>query len=289
VGANPNAAVQASGGRSFANTGAGTTLYPLHQLAVRFEIDGSVVPAEDLNAAGATISVNGQSLALTLHAPSAGINNVALTAVSDDEFTALLPDGRQIEVVLDSEILDGPADNDSKTLSYLRFGSWAIQNSAGAMTAGAPVFGGYETPAANMPTTGTATYAGDMEGNVSFLSGNARVLGEVEGKAAISANFATNSLTGSVTGTEIYAELPGGNDRSGAWNDFTVTATLSGNGFAGATAVSNAPGGAGTLNAGAAGTVSGTFFGPNANEIGAIWTLSDGATTAVGTIVGMKQ
>ena len=246
--------------------------------------------AADSLVAADTVAVSAvSSIRFTIHDPSVGIEDVALTAISDDEFAATLPDGRMIEVVIDSEVLDGPEENDSRTLSYMRFGDWAIYSPDGTMTAAAPLYSGYETPVANVPTTGTASYAADVEGSVSFLSGGVRGLGDVEGSASISADFGNNSIAGTFSGMEYWADLPNGDFASGEWNDASFAATLSGNGFAGSTAVTSTPGGVATLGGNAAGTVSGTFFGPNVDEIGGIWTLSDGTNTAVGTIAGMKQ
>ena len=333
AGANPNGAVEAVGGASFNAPAPGATDYRLNQLAVTIGSDGSITPATGVNAAGATIRVDNQSITssptgatagiytasantfstmgstgpnpvaaanavavnavssvrFTIHDPTVGIEDVLLTATSDDEFATTLPDGRVIEVVLDSEVLDGPEDDDSQTLSYMRFGDWAIYSPNGTMTAAAPLYSGYETPVANVPTTGIATYAADVEGKVSFLYGSTHRLGDVEGTAAITADFANNSVTGTFTEMEFSADLPAGIYSTGEWNDVAFAATLSGNGFAGSTEVTSNPGGVIPLDANAAGTVSGTFFGPNVEEIGGIWTLSDGTNTAVGTIAGMKQ
>ncbi len=233
--------------------------------------------------------MSASGLKFTILNQNAGVNGVVLNQDSDDEYSASLSGGRRLDVVLESEVLDGPLPNDSTELSYLRFGQWAISNaSTGAVGQAAPIIGGYETPDASMPTSGTALYRADVEGAVSFALNGTRTIGEMEGSASITANFGSNQLTGQVTGTSMSYDTPN-NYVEGQWNDFSFGATLTGNSFAGTTAVTSTPGGTGALITGAAGTVSGAFYGPNANEIGAIWTLSDGTTTALGTIAGAKQ
>jgi len=70
------------------------------------------------------------------------------------------------------------------------------------------------------------------------------------------------------------------------WNSVSLMGTISGgqNSFSGTSAVSSAPAGPFALNSSATGTFSGLFFGPSAQELGAVWTLFDGTNAAEGTI-----
>lgn len=144
---------------------------------------------------------------------------------------------------------------------------------------------GYETPAAAVPTTGTATYAGLAEGVVFFpgispgTSHCACNIVTLTGNAAFNANFGTRNVSGSLTGM-----TAGG----AAWNDVAFNSTIAGNAFSGTTSVTSAPGGPASMLANAAGTVEGKFFGPAAQEAGALWTLFDGTNAAVGTITGKR-
>jgi hypothetical protein len=56
------------------------------------------------------------------------------------------------------------------------------------------------------------------------------------------------------------------------------------NRFSGATAVTSAPQNPFSLAGSATGHVDGAFFGPAAQAVGAVWTLSDGTTSAIGGI-----
>ena len=63
------------------------------------------------------------------------------------------------------------------------------------------------------------------------------------------------------------------------------------NSFSGSTGAATAPAGTYTLKGTANGHIDGAFYGPNANELGAVWTLSngDGTGAAIGVVGGTKQ
>jgi hypothetical protein len=180
--------------------------------------------------------------------------------------------------------------NQNYNLDWTRVGYWATGGGwwdydddvgrHGAFVAG------YETPAAAVPTTGTATYVGQAEGAV-FYPGNsagtthcACNIVALTGNASFTANFGTRNVSGSLTG------MTAG---SAAWNDVAFNSTIAGNAFSGATSVSSAPGGLASMSTSAAGTIEGKFFGPVAQEAGAIWTLFDGTNAAIGTLTGKQH
>ena len=70
------------------------------------------------------------------------------------------------------------------------------------------------------------------------------------------------------------------------WNNVAFNSTITGNGFSGTTSVTSSPAGPASLSAGATGTIEGKFFGPAAQEAGAVWTLFDGVKAAIGTLTG---
>jgi hypothetical protein len=72
------------------------------------------------------------------------------------------------------------------------------------------------------------------------------------------------------------------------WNNVAFNSTITGSAFSGTTSVTSAPGSAGSLGAGATGTLEGHFFGPTAQEAGAVWTLFDGTKAAIGTLTGKQ-
>jgi hypothetical protein len=100
----------------------------------------------------------------------------------------------------------------------------------------------------------------------------------VEGSASFSANFGSGQVTGNFT----KMQAPG----SQAWNDVSLTASISAgtNRFNGSTAATSAPGTPISLSGSATGQINGAFFGPAAQNLGAVWSLSDGSGSALGTV-----
>jgi len=70
------------------------------------------------------------------------------------------------------------------------------------------------------------------------------------------------------------------------WNDVSVGAAIAAgtNRFGGTTAVTSSPANSFSLKPSAAGSVNGAFFGPAAQQLGAVWTLSDGTISALGSV-----
>jgi hypothetical protein len=109
------------------------------------------------------------------------------------------------------------------------------------------------------------------------------------GTASFEANFGTRLISGTVIGLMVPDSvngIPTGNVRP--WNDFAFSSTIAGNSFGGNTRVTTTPGGITSLAGNATGTVEGKFFGPGAQEAGAVWTLFDGAKAAIGTLSGKR-
>jgi hypothetical protein len=97
------------------------------------------------------------------------------------------------------------------------------------------------------------------------------------GDATLQTNFGTGTITGSLTNMTA---------NGAPWNSVSLAGTISGgqNYFSGTSGVSSAPAGPYSLSGSATGTFAGLFFGPNAQELGAVWTLFDGTNAAAGTI-----
>jgi hypothetical protein len=140
-----------------------------------------------------------------------------------------------------------------------------------------------------VPKTGTATYSGQVEGAVfmpvavgsgSLLCNCAGTL--ISGNASFTANFGTHNLAGTLTG--MTAPHPWYEGETVPWNDVAFEATITGNAFSGSTSVTTSPTELWSLGANATGTIEGKFFGPAAQEAGAVWTLFDGVNSAIGTI-----
>ena len=144
-----------------------------------------------------------------------------------------------------------------------------------------------------MPTSGTATYSnGSVRGEVFTPAVSATLPytdARLSGSVSLNVDFGSGALTGSLTGMQV-------NDAAGAhiaaWNDVSLSATISGNGFSGSTAATSSPSGAASapyvLAGSATGTVNGNFYGPAADEAGAVWTLNDGQRSAIGSLTAAK-
>jgi hypothetical protein len=176
---------------------------------------------------------------------------------------------------------------------YLLLGEWMV--SASNPGAGQPLnpteYGtfitGSATPVSSMPTSGTATYSdsgplsfvapGPVVGVVSSpgSSGNLLTLGQAS-SVNIVADFGTAKLSGTLTSgiMQVNNSTPVGTI------GVSLNGSISSNTFSGATSVTSSTGG--LISVGASGTFQGGFFGPNLQEIGGLWNVSDGTNKIVG-------
>ncbi len=253
------------------------TLFPLLQSVVSISPAGVVADTATINA-GATLAFDSSnsSYDIDIKNSAIGISNVTLSSTPSGVFQAF-PSGA-------ANVFLQIANPATSNLSWTTYGMWDVVTSSGSRTQAAFVTG-YETPVASVPTTGTATFSGVVRGEV-LLPQAGRENGvnylALSGDASMQANFASGSITGSLT--NMFAT-----DFDGArtpWNSVSLLSTFSGsqNIFTGTTAATSAPGNSASLNGNATGTVAGKFFGPSAQELGAVWTLSDGIRAAIGTI-----
>ena len=168
---------------------------------------------------------------------------------------------------------EGPG---SSNLSWTTYGYW--QSNTSAVQSHAAYVTGYATPASSVPTTGTATYNGSAQAHIFYPNTQwQNGIGQdyVNGNASLQANFGTRVINGSLTNMT---------NGSVPWNSVSLLGAISGGNFSGTTAATSAPGNPSSLSGSASGTFSGLFFGPAAEELGAVWTLSDGSKTVIGTI-----
>ena len=253
VGAGPASVFATAGGPNFTTGPAPGTAFPMLQTAMtqngtRYFADPTT------NAAGGTATF------------------------SDGQLTVDIPGN-------DSDTWSGYAD-----LDWTRAGSWAVPTDWFSITNGLGAFViGYQTPAAAVPTTGTATFSGLAEGTV-FNAGLERdAIKLTGGTASFTADFGARTVDGSVTGmvaVDAVSGIPTGTLPS--WNDFAFSSTITTNSFSGETRVTSTPGGITSLAGNATGTIEGRFFGPSAQEAGAVWTLFDGTKGATGTLTGKR-
>jgi hypothetical protein len=184
---------------------------------------------------------------------------------------------------------DSIAKSAQLDLSYVGFGYWTFPQVSGPGME--RVFGvyGYETSSAAMPASGTASFSGPGKMNANVYDSNGRIVAAIGGDAFFSVDFASGNLMGTFTknsGSDINC-LPY------PFPDVSVKAGIAAgsNQFRGTTAVASQPaipaGGtppAYNLGTSATGSINGAFYGPAAQNLGAVWTLSDGHTSVLGTV-----
>jgi hypothetical protein len=165
-------------------------------------------------------------------------------------------------------------------LSYAVVGFW-IQSPTGnsPLLSDSEFVFGFETPQAAMPTNGTAMFSGGAQASVYKTVGTEIQTSSVGGNVSISANFGSGAITGSFTKMGTQTNQP--------WNDVSVAGNIAmgTNKFSGTTAAVSSPGGPMSLSASATGHIDGAFYGPAAQTLGAVWSLSDGTGSALGTVL----
>jgi hypothetical protein len=193
---------------------------------------------------------------------------------------------------------DGP-ESGLRNLRYTLFGLWEVFENP---TATEYIFEyyvtGLQTPAANLPKTGTATYGAPASvfGNIYAPSsdGGSVAAATVGGVPTISANFGTGALTGTLT------QMRSSGSSGVAWNDVSLSASINSTdaSITGTTATTGPVSGQFGFSGSATGQLHGNFFGPAGQEIGLVWTLYDppaagapsgAGKTAIGVIAATKQ
>lgn len=269
--------------------------FPLTQTTLVFSSSGFLA-APTSTSASATMTVIGST---TCGAGCQYITqyNLAVPSANIDT-TRTIPGDLANSSTSDVTTFNGPVQNtydilhiQTYGLSYTAFGQWASTKGALLVpdTVGAFAYG-YQTPVTAMPTIGTATYSntGGVVGGVFIPLGGGISGTDVSGDVSLTANFATGSVNGAFTNMKVDSGA-----QTAAWNNVSVAANIASgtSTFSGATAATSAPANnAYALKASATGAINGGFYGPNAEELGAVWTLSnnDGTGSAIGTVGARK-
>ena len=251
----------------------------------------------DANVTGGTVTLQGVTSG-TIKYP---IFRIQIPSISLDA-SNVVGDGSTLTLA------DGSRVNASTgVLSYAALGQWGYFPQTGAGGFDGAALTGYQTQAAHVPTSGTATYIGlgknvtaqgdPKAGGVSgqlwtpSLSGNPIQGSGVGGDVTVNVNFGTGNINGQLSNMVVG---PGG----GAWNTVNLNGSLLGASFSGTTSTSGPPASQPPLfpqgfSSAATGTFKGALFGPNANELGAIWTLYEptleGGKAAVGVFGATHQ
>ena len=227
---------------------------------------GGLVPLQP--GQGATITVNSPSIApqggavsWQISVPAANVNDGGWEAAG----------------------LVGNFDAPIQALSYVALGFWinSGQSSPPVENFTHFVFG-YETPVASMPVSGTAAFTGNAQAQVFAPIGPTAQYNWVEGNASFSVDFASGKISGALNE---FGYIGASNVRE-LWNDVSVSAAIAAgsNRFGGTTAVTASPASSFSLKPSATGSINGAFFGPAAQQLGAVWTLSDGTISALGSV-----
>jgi len=264
--------------------------FPLNQAVT--QIDGSgirpantsvVSGAPSPTAGGATLTVNnwtpGGTSSFTLSIPGLGlVGSNAKTFQSSSLLNgASTVSGNGFRITA--------SNND-----YAALGLWEVDATNPNTVFLGTFITGYETPVSAVPTSGTASYFATQ--NVAaivstYQSGNL-ARGSVLGDATFTADFGTGSLTGTFSNNFIITD--NGNKASQPWNDISVSASIAGNSFSGSATVTKAPAtGAYTLTNGSTGKFDGGFFGPSANTLAGVWSITDSSHVAVGVATGRQH
>jgi hypothetical protein len=178
------------------------------------------------------------------------------------------------------------------TLNYTLLGAWTYTPVGGGGYLGMAVTGS-GTPGTGTPTTGSATYSGTggVVGAYFVPTGSGTIqAGTLSGNVSLNVNFSANTFSGTMSNMTATAYANGSGTTP--WNNVSLTGTVvRGAGpavLSGSTSTSAAPTGAGIagFSSAATGSLSGAFYGPAAQEVGANWTLyeptSDGGKAALG-------
>ncbi len=268
----------------------------------QFGASETVVNATSITDAGTTLTIDVPEdpdaeveVRFTVKDPAYEIEDLVLEEIEGSpDMVATLPDGRLVRVALDmTDRNSGSVDGE---LEWTAYGAWSIVSSDRNSQTNSYYVTGNETPDGNLPTSGTAEFDGFVMGNVVLPEGRDIKAAALQGDASMTVDFGSGEITGAapnITATPLGTVTPGSPPTIGpaqAWNGLTFEGTMTSgiNGFSGTTGVSSAPGNSYSLSSGADGYFSGFFYGPNANELGAVWNIADGVGAASGVLVGKQ-
>lgn len=249
-------------------------------------------PATVLGATTFTATLNpatGNATSATMAGAVDGSVPALTTLVAGTAYTGVATNGQTVNVGNFGTLVPGTASSPAAGLLYSGFGMWEMYpTTAGAATYTTSVWAGGTQFTTTMPTSGSATYSGMTDGLVLVTAAGVSTPYGIAGALALTANFATSAITGNITGTVAIDGNTGMN--AGAFNNVALAGTINGNAFSGTATAGALPAGINpaAIAAGTAGTTSGHFYGPTANEVTGVWSMSGGGVQAIGSF-GAKQ
>lgn len=164
-------------------------------------------------------------------------------------------------------------------LQHTTYGFWELERfdpfgDLAALRATAFAFG-YRTPQDSIPSGGSATYSGRMDGRYTDGLVSATPL---TGSFTLTADFTTRRFDGSVTGLDLAGN---------GFRDILLAGSLPAGAYLTGTATT-APAAAGQAGPDMAGTFLGDFYGPAAVEVGGVLQLEGGGGQLVGALAGRR-
>jgi hypothetical protein len=239
-------------------------------------------------------------IATSLQAASSGMSAVAMpdatltvvsTSANSTNFQLVIPSINLNANLTNRENIVNNIDGWTWGYSYVAAGSWGAGTGQGSLQSNPFYIFGYETPGSGMPTSGTAQFAGTASGNV-FQTNSGTILGTaVNGNANLSVNFSSGQVAGSLTHMQQWDGIPFNSSQTFLpWNDVSLNGSITPgtNKFSGSTAATSAPGTAFSLAGSATGHIDGALYGLAAQNLGAVWSLSDGSKSAIGALVAKQ-
>lgn len=204
--------------------------------------------------------------------PSIDINDVIIVVNKEDG--SIVPADRRLIVGMSN-------------LQYTLAGTWGVVDNPSNAFLGAGVFvTGFRTPAVSLPVVGSANFTGETAGIIFGPDTNGYSAGAIQGDVAITANFAVGSVNGNMSNMTV--EGPTGSPLP--WNNVSFSANIVGgsSSFTGTTSTTSSVGGTFGLPSGSAGFIDGGFYGPNAEEVGAVWTMYNDNKSVMGVLMATQ-
>lgn len=236
-----------------------------------FTGEAATLTARYVDASGELAAPSAAAQPVTVSYDAASGNYLVISGARTGIFPANPVAGSPDQLTLDA--LNG--------MRYVRAGRWTTTTAAnGITTSVTDAFAfGMMTPAGSVPRTGSASYAVRLAGSLADASKPGPLA--VTGSGTLTANFASGAIT--TSGSASAAFTNAANATSTTNGSFTGSATLSSNAnsFAGNLSLA--------LFGGYNGALTGHFYGPAADEVGAAAALTDASGEAAAvSLVGGK-
>jgi len=223
---------------------------------------------------------------LDLITPNNGTFVFTAADLSPDGGGFRLPDGSAGIYAYNAAMLDALGADGVERYS-LAFDYW-YDYGDGDFSRNGYVVVGTETADSALRTNTTATYAGETQIYVAPSEGFDEWdtdVSEIYGDVTLTANFGSATVSGGVDG--MHRREPNAVNPSGDWTPFDGSLTLGsanivGNGFEGGAVTADADFAANVGTVGAGSSYAGTFFGPNAEEVGGGIILTGDANNLTG-------